>query len=118
MVSNKMWCSVAAQARRGVSDVADERSNAVREIALEKTKGTKLTARTALVAGKLRLPPGYYVELDAELMELRRADGSLVAAFSARGAVPAAVLQAAAEDHGREGAKAPEENTSRYPRGA
>ena len=58
----------------------------------------KLTARAALLAGKLRLPPGYRVEMDAELMELRRSDGSLVAAFSARGAVPAAVIETAEED--------------------
>lgn len=58
----------------------------------------KLTARAALVVGKLRLPPGYHAELDAELLELRRADGSLVAAFSARGAVLAAVIKTAEED--------------------
>jgi hypothetical protein len=34
----------------------------------------------------LRLPFGYYLERDADLLLLRRADDSVVAAFSARGA--------------------------------
>ena len=49
--------------------------------------------RTMLVEGereegheRLRLPFGYYLERDADLLILRRADGSFVAAFSARGA--------------------------------
>jgi hypothetical protein len=33
----------------------------------------------------LDLPFGYYLERDAALLMLRRADGSFVAAFSARG---------------------------------
>jgi hypothetical protein len=66
---------------------------------VERTKGMmKLTARAAFLTGKVRLPSGYRVEMDADLLELRRADGSLVAAFSARGAVPAAVLRTAEED--------------------
>lgn len=32
------------------------------------------------------LPFGYYLEIEADLLNLCRADGSLVAAFSARGA--------------------------------
>jgi hypothetical protein len=31
------------------------------------------------------LPFGYYVELEQEVLRLRRSDGSLVAVFSARG---------------------------------
>ena len=34
----------------------------------------------------LRLPFGYYLEREADLLLLRRADDSVVAAFSARGA--------------------------------
>ena len=68
-------------------------------IAVVRTKGMKkLTAWAALLTGKLRLPPGYRMEMDTDLMELRRPDESLVAAFSARGASPAAVALAAEED--------------------
>lgn len=48
---------------------------------------------------KLRLPPGYYVELDADLLTLRRHDGSSVATFSARGAAMKLVERAAWEDY-------------------
>lgn len=58
----------------------------------------KLSAVEAHLAGKLALPPGYDVGLDDHLMELRRPDGTLVAAFSARGADQAAVVEAAEED--------------------
>ncbi len=63
----------------------------------------KLTAWEAHQVGKLNLPPGYHVELDADLMELRRSDGSLVAAFSARGATPAEVVRTAEEDYRKNG---------------
>jgi hypothetical protein len=53
----------------------------------------KLTAWDAHQAGKLRLPPGYRVELEADLIKLYRPDGSLVAAFSARGAAPSEVVK-------------------------
>ena len=59
----------------------------------------KLTAYAAHLLGKLLLLPGYRLDSDADLLELRRADGSLVAAFSARGASPAAVVREAEEDH-------------------
>jgi hypothetical protein len=36
----------------------------------------------------LVLPFGYYVELESDLLFLRRPDGTLVAAFSARGVDP------------------------------
>jgi hypothetical protein len=58
----------------------------------------KWSAWEAHMAGKLNLPPGYWVELDADLLELRRPDGSLVAAFSARGATPAEVTRTAEEE--------------------
>ena len=46
------------------------------------------------------LPPGYRLERDADILLLLRADGSVVAAFSAQGADPLEVLAAAWEDHG------------------
>jgi DNA-binding SARP family transcriptional activator len=45
----------------------------------------------------LELPTGYYVERDPDILILRRLDGSMVGAFSARGAAPDAVRQAAEE---------------------
>jgi LuxR family maltose regulon positive regulatory protein len=45
----------------------------------------------------LELPTGYYLELDPDIMILRRLDGAMVGAFSARGATSAAVRQAAEE---------------------
>jgi hypothetical protein len=47
----------------------------------------------------LQLPPGYHVEVDADLMELHRPDGSLVAAFSVRGTTPSEVAKTAEEDY-------------------
>ncbi len=49
---------------------------------------------------KLKLPPGYNVELDADLLTLRRQDGSTVATFSARGVAMKLVEKAAWEDCG------------------
>ncbi len=40
----------------------------------------------------LELPAGYYLERDPDVLILRRLDGSMVGAFSARGAAPDAVL--------------------------
>ncbi len=48
---------------------------------------------------KLNLPPGYYVELGADLLTLRRHDGSTVATFSARGVAMKLVERAAWEDY-------------------
>jgi hypothetical protein len=59
----------------------------------------RLMALEALLVGKLNLPPGYYVELDADLLELHPPDGTLVAAFSARGTAPAEVVSTAQEDN-------------------
>jgi DNA-binding SARP family transcriptional activator len=39
----------------------------------------------------LDLPTGYYLERDPDILTLRRLDGSIVSAFSARGAAPEAV---------------------------
>ena len=70
---------------------------------MEEKKGMKMTAWVAHRAGKFQLPPGYRLEMDADLLELRRTDGALVAAFSARGASPAAVVREAEEDHTKNG---------------
>ncbi len=48
---------------------------------------------------ELRLPPGYYVERDPDTCTLRRPDGRLVAAFSARGVIPDTIEGLAWEDH-------------------
>ena len=45
----------------------------------------------------LELPPGYYVERDPDVLILRRLDGSIIGAFSARGAAPEAVVGAIEE---------------------
>jgi LuxR family maltose regulon positive regulatory protein len=45
----------------------------------------------------LDLPTGYYLERDPDVLILRRLDGSMVGAFSARGAAPEAVLGAIGE---------------------
>jgi hypothetical protein len=39
----------------------------------------------------LDLPTGYYLERDPDILTLRRLDGSIVSAFSARGAAPEVV---------------------------
>ena len=48
------------------------------------------------------LPAGYRLEIGADMLELRRHDGSLVAAFSARGFTEEAVGHAAWEDFSEE----------------
>jgi hypothetical protein len=70
---------------------------------VEEKKRMRMTAWVAHRANKFRLPPGYRLERDADLLELRRTDGSLVAAFSAGGASPAAVVREAEEDHRKNG---------------
>jgi hypothetical protein len=40
----------------------------------------------------LELPTGYYLERDPDILILRRLDGAVVGAFSARGAASEAVL--------------------------
>ncbi len=47
----------------------------------------------------MRLPPSYCVELGADLLTLRRHDGSTVATFSARGVAMELVERAAWEDY-------------------
>jgi hypothetical protein len=62
------------------------------------TTSKKLTARAAYHAGKLYLPPGYRIRLDAELFTLHREDGSMVASFVV-GAAPSEVARTAEEDY-------------------
>ena len=57
-----------------------------------------------------RLPPGYRMEHDSDLLVLRRQDGSMVGAFSARGATKQEVEKAAYEDYREStGPRAPHE---------
>jgi hypothetical protein len=53
------------------------------------------------------LPAGYRLELGADVLELRRPDVSLAAAFSARGFTAEAVERVAWEDYGEEAFKNP-----------
>jgi hypothetical protein len=62
-------------------------------------KVEKFTALEAHRAGKLSLPPGYELEDGADVLLLRRDDGSVVAAFSVRGATPSEVVRAAEADY-------------------
>jgi len=48
---------------------------------------------------KLRLPSGYYLELGADLLTLRRHDGSTVATFSVRGFATKLVERTAWHDY-------------------
>jgi hypothetical protein len=57
----------------------------------------KMTALAAYRAGKLSLPPGYHLEVDADSLKLQRDGGSTVAAFLPN-ASPAVVVQAAEEE--------------------
>jgi hypothetical protein len=59
----------------------------------------RLTSWDAYLAGKIRLPPGYELECGADVLLLRREDGSTVAAFSARGGAPSEVARIAKEDY-------------------
>ncbi len=61
------------------------------------------TAKDAYLEGRLILPPGYGLEHGAGALLLRRADGSVAATFSARGAAPAEVARTAEEDQKRNG---------------
>jgi hypothetical protein len=57
----------------------------------------KLSALGAYHAGKLLLPPGYHIRLDAEFFTLRR-DNSIVTPFTV-GAAPAEVVREAEDDY-------------------
>ena len=47
------------------------------------------------------MPPGYEVEHGADVLLLRRGDGSVAATFSARGVFPAQLANTAEEDQRR-----------------
>ena len=55
------------------------------------------------------LPTGYYLERDPDVLVLRRLDGSMVGAFSARGAAPEAVRRMVEETAGGEPSAYPAE---------
>jgi hypothetical protein len=63
------------------------------------TTNVKLTALAAHYAGKLLLPPGYHIQSDAEVLMLRRADGSMVAGFVGGRSAPSEVVRMAEEDY-------------------
>ncbi len=63
----------------------------------------RATAKDAHREGKLALPPGYRLEHGADVLLLRRADGSVAAVFSATGAAQAEMVRAAEEDYKRNG---------------
>ncbi len=67
----------------------------------------RLTAKDAHREGKLPLPPGYGLEHGADVLLLRRADGSVAAAFSAGGTAPAEVVRTAIKDHKRPARNSP-----------
>lgn len=58
---------------------------------------TKVLTEKGYGGGLLDLPGEYYLERDPDMLVLRRIDGSLVAAFSNRGAAPEVVRWAAEE---------------------
>ena len=59
----------------------------------------KLTALDAYREGKLSLPPGYSLEHDADVLLLRRVEGTLAAVLSVRGTKPSEVARTAWDDH-------------------
>jgi hypothetical protein len=62
------------------------------------TTRVRLTALGTYHAGKLSLPPGYHIRLDAEFFTLRREDDPIVAPFAV-GAAPAEVVREAEADY-------------------
>jgi hypothetical protein len=60
-----------------------------------------VSALDAYRDGELPLPPGYAIEHGADVLLVRRAGGSVVAAFSARGATAKEVKRTAWDDHRR-----------------
>jgi hypothetical protein len=63
----------------------------------------RMTALEAYRTGILILPPDYELETDAEVLLLRRPDGSVAAGFVAERVIPSEVVWAAREDHKRHG---------------
>jgi DNA-binding SARP family transcriptional activator len=63
----------------------------------------------------LDLPTGYYLERDPDVLVLRRLDGSVACAFSARGAAPEAVRRMVQETLGEESPHHPPPSDEREP---
>jgi hypothetical protein len=64
-----------------------------------------------LIKSSCYLPPGYRLEHDADILILRRSDGSFVGAFSARGVSEQAVLRSVEDDcSGRPAYTGPQEH--------
>ena len=59
----------------------------------------KMTAVAVHHAGGFHLPPGYWLEADADILVMYRQDGSVVARFSARHATPSEVTRTAEKDY-------------------
>jgi hypothetical protein len=64
----------------------------------ERNMMERITGWAAYRAGKMPLPPGYELEHGANVLLLRREDGSMVAAFSASGMAPSEVVRQAEKD--------------------
>jgi hypothetical protein len=60
---------------------------------------TKMSALVAYRMGKLVLPYGYTIEHGANVLLLRRDDGSVVAAFGAASTPPSKVARLAEQDY-------------------
>jgi hypothetical protein len=60
-----------------------------------------VSALDAYREGEISLPPGYTIEHGADVLLIRREGGTVVAAFSARGATPKEVERTAWDDHKR-----------------
>jgi hypothetical protein len=58
-----------------------------------------VSALDAYREGELPLPPGYTIEHGADVLLVRREGGTVVAAFSARGATAKEVKRSAWNDH-------------------
>jgi hypothetical protein len=58
-----------------------------------------VSALDAYREGELPLPPGYTIEHGADVLLVRRGGGSVVGAFSARGATAKEVKRLAWDDH-------------------
>ena len=59
------------------------------------------TAKVAHREGELPLPPGYGLECGADVLLLRRADGSVAAVFGATVAAPSEMVRTAEKDYRR-----------------
>ena len=72
----------------------------VRYRSMDRKKPTK--SKTGRAKIEPLLPPGYWMEWDADLLLLRRRDSGIVATFSARGVTQEAIEAVAWGEHGSE----------------